>query len=85
MKRKVLGLTMLVNREFDYTEYTFINPVTLNVLNQIVCELASKFAMVQNETSDTEYGNTTIHTGSIICRNEQQEKRYFRNKYGLHT
>ena len=88
MKRKILGLTMQVTKVYDdkhhftHTEYTFINPVVTNVLNCIMSELASKYAMVVNQTEDKELGNLDIHTGKIICRNWEQEIEYFHATYG---
>lgn len=87
MKRKILGLTMEVKKEYNdkheflYTSYTFLNPTTLNTTNLITCELNEKYSMVENKTEskevETDYGIIEVYAGSIICRNREQRNKYF--------
>jgi hypothetical protein len=79
LKRKVLGLTMLVDKvystkhEFLYTKYTFINSVTNYVYNTIMSELSTKYNRVLSDVEDkevgTDYGTVEVYTGSIRCYN----------------
>lgn len=87
MKRKVLGLTMEVKKEYDnrhhllYTSYTFISLPVLSVVNGIISELSTQYSMVENKTEskevETDYGIIEVYTGSIICRNKEQMLEYF--------
>ena len=87
MKRKILGLTMEVKKEYNdkheflYTSYTFISLPVLSVVNGIVSELSTQYSMVENKTIEkeveTDYGIIEVYTGSIICRNKEQRDKYF--------
>ena len=94
MKRKILGLTMNVfkiyndKHIFTHTEYTFINPVTTQVLNAIMSELANKYNTVMaDKIADilvkTDYGTIDAHTGTIYCYDGEQYEKYFKEKYAI--
>ena len=86
LKRKVMGLTMLVEKEYNtkhkhvYTTYTFINPVSNYVYNTIMSELGTIYNMVvadvKEEERETEYGSIEVYIGSIKCYNAEQRKEY---------
>ena len=94
MKRKVAGLTMNVSKVyndkhvFTHTEYTFINPVTTQVLNYTIFVLAEKYNTVKadkitDDLTETDYGTIDTHTGTILCYDREQYAKYCKEKYNI--
>ena len=77
MKKKILGLTMNVTEDTFGTQYEFLNPVSLSVLNSIIIKLGSQYEYVRNFTDTVIVKDKEYYTGYLRCKNREQLLKYW--------